>query len=70
MLYSVWADAALVGVFGLLVGSFLNVVIHRLPKMLEAQWAAECAELNGQVLPEPAKLNLLVPRSRCSRVRP
>jgi leader peptidase (prepilin peptidase) / N-methyltransferase len=65
MLDSMWMDAALVGVLGLLVGSFLNVVIHRLPKMLEAQWAAECAELSGQVLPEQAKLNLLVPRSRC-----
>ena len=65
MLESMWADAALVGIFGLLVGSFLNVVIHRLPKMLEAQWAAECAELSGQEPPEQAKLNLLVPRSRC-----
>ncbi len=65
MLDSMWVDAALVGVFGLLVGSFLNVVIHRLPKMLEAQWAAECAELNAQVLPQQAKLNLIVPRSRC-----
>jgi leader peptidase (prepilin peptidase) / N-methyltransferase len=65
MLDSMWVDAALVGVLGLLVGSFLNVVIHRLPKMLEAQWAAECAELNGQALPEQAKLNLIVPRSRC-----
>ena len=32
---------------GLIVGSFLNVVIHRLPRMMERQWAAECAELNG-----------------------
>jgi leader peptidase (prepilin peptidase)/N-methyltransferase len=59
--------------FGLCVGSFLNVVIHRLPKMLEREWRLECAELarvdgaapGGQ---EPAKeepLNLVVPRSRC-----
>ena len=34
-------------VLGLLVGSFLNVVIHRLPKMLERQWQRECAELKG-----------------------
>jgi leader peptidase (prepilin peptidase) / N-methyltransferase len=65
MLDSMWMDAALVGVLGLLVGSFLNVVIHRLPKMLEAQWATECAELNGQVIAEHAKLNLVLPRSRC-----
>ncbi|MEP6965628.1 MAG: A24 family peptidase [Polaromonas sp.] len=58
--------AGLAGVFGLLIGSFLNVVIYRLPKMMERQWAEECAELSGQ-LPEPAeKFTLLAPRSRCS----
>jgi leader peptidase (prepilin peptidase) / N-methyltransferase len=58
-------DAALAGVFGLLVGSFLNVVIYRLPKILERQWAAECADLAGQE-PEPQEpFNLMVPRSRC-----
>ena len=36
--------------FGLCVGSFLNVVIHRLPKMLERGWREECAELAGQPL--------------------
>jgi leader peptidase (prepilin peptidase) / N-methyltransferase len=65
MLDSLWVYASLVGLLGLLVGSFLNVVVHRLPKMLEAQWATECAELSGQVLPEQPMLNLLVPRSRC-----
>jgi leader peptidase (prepilin peptidase) / N-methyltransferase len=60
-----WADAALVGLLGLLIGSFLNVVVHRLPKMLEAQWAAECAELTDQTPPAQEKFNLLVPRSRC-----
>ena len=41
---------ALIGtalVVGLVVGSFLNVVIYRLPVMLDRQWRAECAELNG-----------------------
>lgn len=41
---AVWTEAALAGLFGLLIGSFLNVVIYRFPKMLERQWAAECAE--------------------------
>ena len=50
---------------GLCVGSFLNVVIHRLPKMLEREWRAECAALAGQPAPVEAPLNLLVPRSRC-----
>ena len=50
---------------GLLIGSFLNVIIHRLPRMLEAQWARECADFTGQPAPESAQLNLMVPRSRC-----
>jgi leader peptidase (prepilin peptidase)/N-methyltransferase len=60
--------AALAGFFGLLVGSFLNVVIYRLPKMMEQQWVAECAELSGQTSEQPApeKLSLFLPRSRCS----
>jgi leader peptidase (prepilin peptidase)/N-methyltransferase len=52
-------------VFGLTVGSFLNVVIHRLPKMLEREWRAECAELSGNAAPAEEKFNLFVPRSRC-----
>ena len=58
---------ALAGFFGLLVGSFLNVVIYRLPKMMELQWTAECAELSGQTAePTAEKLSLVSPRSRCS----
>jgi leader peptidase (prepilin peptidase)/N-methyltransferase len=60
-----WLDASLIGVFGLLIGSFLNVVIHRLPKMMEHQWEAECAELSGKELPVRDRFNLMVPRSRC-----
>ena len=58
-------DAALAGVFGLLVGSFLNVVIYRLPKMMERQWASECAELTGQAAADSPPFNLVTPRSRC-----
>lgn len=61
------AYAAVGGVLGLLVGSFLNVVIFRLPKILERQWATECAEMAGK---EPAReptFNLVVPRSRCPK---
>lgn len=63
-------DAALLGLLGLLVGSFLNVVIHRLPRMMELRWAAECAQLQaptGATEPPPAvaPFNLMVPRSRC-----
>jgi leader peptidase (prepilin peptidase)/N-methyltransferase len=53
------------GVLGLMVGSFLNVVIHRLPKMMEREWHAQCAELTGKSMPASAPYNLLVPRSAC-----
>jgi len=51
---------------GLCIGSFLNVVIHRLPKMMERQWRSECAELAGEEAPAPVeRYNLVVPRSAC-----
>ncbi len=62
-----WVDALAAGVLGLLVGSFLNVVIYRLPKMLERQWAAECADLAGKEPATAEPFNLLVPRSRCGQ---
>ncbi|WP_171016071.1 A24 family peptidase [Ramlibacter sp. 2FC] len=58
-------EAAFGGLLGLLIGSFLNVVIHRLPQMLERQWAAECAQLSGQAQAPGEPLSLLRPRSRC-----
>ena len=52
--------------FSLLVGSFLNVVIHRLPKVLERQWRAQADEMLGRdAEPATEPYNLLVPRSRC-----
>ena len=51
--------------FGLAIGSFLNVIIYRLPIMMQAEWRAQCAELNGRA-PEPApRFNLMVPGSHC-----
>ncbi|HET7834643.1 MAG TPA: A24 family peptidase [Variovorax sp.] len=70
MLVSQGVDAALAGVLGLMIGSFLNVVIYRLPKMLERQWAAECASLaEGDAAAAPAvePFNLMVPHSRCQQ---
>ena len=57
--------AAVAGLLGLCVGSFLNVVIHRLPRMMEREWHAQCADLRGEA-PSPAEaLSLARPRSRC-----
>ena len=51
--------------FGLMVGSFLNVVIHRLPRMMEREWKTQCAEINGQSAAEEPAYNLVIPRSAC-----
>lgn len=56
---------ALALVLGLAVGSFLNVVIHRLPLMMERDWLSQCAELRGEAAPEHEPLSLAMPRSRC-----
>ena len=74
-----WMDAAVVGVLGLLIGSFLNVVIHRVPIMMERQWAADGDQyaIEAGLKPAPAasadaaatdkteRYNLLTPASRC-----
>ena len=57
--------AVVAGLLGLCVGSFLNVVIHRLPRMMELEWQAQCADLRGES-PSPSEaLSLARPRSRC-----
>ncbi|QFY90090.1 prepilin peptidase [Magnetovirga frankeli] len=61
-----WLLYLLTGLLALLVGSFLNVVIHRLPQMMEQDWKGQCRELLE--LPaeaDPPRYNLLVPGSRC-----
>jgi len=57
--------AVIAVVVGLCVGSFLNVVIHRLPKMLERGWQLQCAELAGEQPADLPAYNLVVPRSQC-----
>ena len=62
-------------VLGLVVGSFLNVVIYRLPIMLERRWREECAEVTGNAAAAtvpatiPERFNLIVPRSSCPSCR-
>lgn len=69
-----WLNAGFGGLFGLLIGSFLNVVIYRLPKMMERQWAAELAAMSADAsdsvqgsegVVQPPPFNLMTPRSRC-----
>jgi leader peptidase (prepilin peptidase)/N-methyltransferase len=59
------AAALVAGLFGLLIGSFLNVVIYRVPKMYQRAWENEVAEEAGQPLPHTDRFNLMVPRSGC-----
>jgi leader peptidase (prepilin peptidase) / N-methyltransferase len=59
-----WLYAS-VGILGLMVGSFLNVVIHRLPRMMEAQWRRDCAELEGREPAAAEPYNLVKPDSAC-----
>jgi len=54
-----------VALFGLMVGSFLNVVIHRVPKMLEREWREQCAWLQGREPEREARYNLVLPPSSC-----
>jgi len=58
-------ELVIAAIIGLLLGSFLNVVIHRLPLMIERDIANYLAQETGQVLPHTDRFNLLTPRSAC-----
>jgi leader peptidase (prepilin peptidase)/N-methyltransferase len=57
-----WTSVTLLG---LIVGSFLNVVIFRLPKMMEQTWQRDCCELLDQTPPNGPEFSLLLPNSEC-----
>ena len=65
-----WLLALALLTLGLVVGSFLNVVIHRLPLMMESRWRADCCELL-ELAQEPAdaKLTLSTPNSHCPKCK-
>ncbi len=52
-------------VLGLAIGSFLNVVIYRLPKMMQREWQNNCLELQGQPIADLKQYSLVKPRSAC-----
>ena len=52
-------------ILGLMIGSFLNVVIYRLPEMMKRDWLQQCAELQGEAVQALPEFNLLTPRSTC-----
>jgi leader peptidase (prepilin peptidase)/N-methyltransferase len=58
-------SASIAGIFGLLIGSFLNVVIHRLPIMMQRESDNYVAHESGKPLPHVERYNLTVPRSAC-----
>ena len=66
-----WLIVVALVLFGLVVGSFLNVVIRRLPVMLERQWRSECQALlaedggAGEAIAAEERFDLVSPRSRC-----
>lgn len=67
--YYPWLFVVFAALFGLIVGSFLNVVIYRLPKMMELEWRRECAESFPEynIAPPEEVLTLSVPRSSCQK---
>lgn len=69
--YYPWLYPVLAGIFGLIVGSFLNVVIHRVPIMMEREWKQDCAETFPDLnIPlDNEKFNLSIPRSSCPRCK-
>lgn len=60
-----WFFLTTTTVLGLVVGSFLNVVIYRLPKMMEQAWHRECCELLEEPTPTEPVLTLALPNSSC-----
>jgi leader peptidase (prepilin peptidase)/N-methyltransferase len=61
-----WFTACCAATAGLLIGSFLNVVIHRLPKMMQRSNDNYLAEMQGGTPPHTARYDLLLPRSQCA----
>ena len=62
-----YVSYTLITIVSLMLGSFFNVVIYRLPKMMEAQWRRDCSELSGEEPSEDDNFNLALPHSHCPK---
>ncbi|WGV99889.1 A24 family peptidase [Vibrio sp. YMD68] len=64
-----WLFTTFSVVFGLIIGSFLNVVIHRLPIIMEREWRQECADSfpEYKITPPEGHYSLSIPRSTCPK---
>jgi leader peptidase (prepilin peptidase) / N-methyltransferase len=69
LLTEAWYFTGLCFLLGLAVGSFLNVVIYRLPKMMERDWQAQAAEVRGDAPPAAERFNICFPASHCPQCK-
>jgi len=63
---SAWTWPVLLGLIGLLIGSFLNLLVWRLPQMMQRDWEQQCAELQGTSTADTPVFNLATPGSHCT----
>ncbi|MCK6262341.1 A24 family peptidase [Vibrio sp. ZSDE26] len=66
-----WLFTTFAVIFGLIIGSFLNVVIHRLPIIMEREWRQECADSfpEYKITPPEGVYSLSIPRSTCPKCK-
>lgn len=70
MLYNPTLMYVFISIVSLAIGSLLNVIIYRLPIMLQAEWKEQCCEvLNIKKVEQPEKINLFLPRSFCPKCK-
>ena len=63
---SVWTWPCVAGLIGVQIGSFINLLVWRLPQMMQRDWDQQCAELKGEEMTELAVFNLAKPGSHCT----
>ena len=66
---SVWTWPCVAGLIGVQIGSFINLLVWRLPQMMQREWEQQCAELQGQTVADLSVFNLATPGSHCTSCR-